>query len=174
MKIENKLLFEILDETHYTTTQTAVKEYSIFKTEFKDILGFDELTGGSVALQKGHQPRALYDELPTVSILKDNGYSIILLDESGIGKQLDCLIDGILSEIKLVKTFSYRSLKEDFYEAHKKGAKRLVVTISTETDRTALETVLKRIAHNPFVNQINDIFLIFEHKLERHQLSDFK
>jgi hypothetical protein len=174
MKIDNKLLFENLDETHYTTAKTAAKEYSIFKTEFKNVLGFDSITGGVVALQKGHQPRALYDELPTVTILKSNGHFVILLDESGFGKQLDCLIDGIFSEIKLVKTFSYRSLKEDFYEAHKKGAKRLVVTISTETDRTALEIVLKRIAHNPFVNQINDIFLIFENKLERHQLSDFK
>jgi hypothetical protein len=174
MTIENKLLFENLDNRYYKTAKTAVKEYSIFRTEFKDVLGFDDVTGGSVALQKGHQPRALYDELPTVSILKDNGHAVILLDESGFGKQLDCLIDGILSEIKLVKTFSYRSLKEDFYEAHKKGAKRLVVTISTETDRTALEIVLKRIAHNPFVNKINDVFLIFEGDLERHKLSDFK
>lgn len=53
-----KLLFENLDATHYTTTEAAVKEYSIFKTYFKDVLGYDETTGGSVALQKGHQPRA--------------------------------------------------------------------------------------------------------------------
>jgi hypothetical protein len=169
-----KLLFENLDDRHYITTEAAVKEYAIFKTDFKDVLGYDETTGGSVALQKGHQPRALYDELPSVLILKNDGYSVILLDESGIGKQLDCLVDGVLSEIKLVKTFSYRSLKEDFYEAHKKGAKRLILTISTETNRETVGIVLKRIANNLFVNKINDIFLIFDSKLERLKLSDFK
>jgi uncharacterized protein with FMN-binding domain len=174
MKTENELLFENLDERHYTTTAAAVVEYAIFKANFKDVLGYDEQTGGSVALQKGHQPRALYDELSTALILKKSGHTVILLDESGIGKQLDCLVDGTLSEIKLVKTFSYRSLKEDFYEAHKKGAKRIVLTISTETDRITLISVLKRIANNPFVNQINDIFLIFENKLDKCKLSDFK
>ncbi|MDZ7876667.1 MAG: hypothetical protein U5L45_03310 [Saprospiraceae bacterium] len=106
--------------------------------------------------------------------MKDAGYSIILLDESGIGKQLDCLVNGVLSEIKLVKTFSYRSLKEDFYEAHKKGAKRLILTISTEMDKETVAIVLKRIANNSFVNKINDIFLILNNKLERLKLSDFK
>ena len=169
-----KLLFEDLIETHYTTTEAAVKEYSIFKTDFQDVLGYDETTGGSIALQKGHQPRALYDELPTALILKNVGYSVILLDESGIGKQVDCLVDGVLSEIKLVKTFSHRSLKDDFYEAHKKGAKRLILTISTDTSRETVTIVLKRIANNPFVNKINDIFLILDNKLERLTLSDFK
>jgi hypothetical protein len=169
-----KLLFENLDQTHCITTKAAVREYAIFKTDFKDVLGYDETTGGSIALQKGHQPRALYDELPTALILKNDGYSVILLDESGIGKQLDCLVDGVLSEIKLVKTFSYRSLKDDFYEAHKKGAKRLILTISTDTKRETVTIVLKRIANNPFVNKVNDIFLIFDNKLERLTLSDFK
>lgn len=116
----------------------------------------------------------MYDELPTTLILKNEGYSVILLDESGIGKQLDCTVDGVLSEIKLVKTFSHRSLKDDFYEAHKKGAKRLILTISTKTKRETVTIVLKRIANNPFVNKINDVFLIFDNKLERLKLSDFK
>ena len=125
-------------------------------------------------MQHGHQPAALVDELPTVAILKNNGHAVILLDETGMGKHLDCTVDGILSEIKRVKTFSFRSIKEDFYEAHKKGAVRIIIHIATPIERTALATVLKRIAYNPLVNKIDDLFIIFENILEKHQLSNFK
>jgi hypothetical protein len=63
MKTVNQLLFENLDHTHYTDTKTASKEYEIFNHAFKDVLGYDEKTGGCLALQKGHQPAALVDEL---------------------------------------------------------------------------------------------------------------
>ncbi|MDZ7876666.1 MAG: hypothetical protein U5L45_03305 [Saprospiraceae bacterium] len=48
-----KLQFENLDDTHYITTKAAVKEYAIFSTNFKDVLGYDETTEGSVAFKKG-------------------------------------------------------------------------------------------------------------------------
>lgn len=174
MKTYNKLLFENLDTTHYTTTQDAVSEYRIFKSQFDNVLGYDSETDGFVVLQKGHQPGALEDELLSVQILKNNGHAVILLNELGEGKHLDCTVDGVPSEIKRVKTFSVRSLKEDFYEAHKKGAKRIVLHITTQTERINLILVLKRIANNPFVNKLDDFFLIYEDKLEKHLLSNFK
>jgi hypothetical protein len=173
-KTVNELLFENLDATHYTTAKQAVADYSIFKRKFTQILGYDKITDGSVALQKGHQRGALEDELPSVQILKNNGLSVILLNELGVGKHLDCTVDGVPSEIKCVRTLSFRSLKEDFYEAHKKGAKRIILHIAIKTEREILIIVLKRIANNPLVNKLNDFFLIYEDKLEKHQLSDFK
>jgi hypothetical protein len=93
----NEQLFENLDDNHYTSARAAIKEYSVFENDFQDVLGYNLLTGGSVALQKGHQPKALLDELPTAAILKSNGHTVILIDETGKGKQLDCTIDGVLS-----------------------------------------------------------------------------
>jgi hypothetical protein len=174
MKTNNKLLFENLDATHYTATQDAVSEYRIFKRQFDSVLGYDSGTDGYVALQKGHQPGALVDELPCVQILKNNGHAVVLLNELGEGKHLDCTVDGVPSEIKRVKTFSLRSLKEDFYEAHKKGAKRIVIHITAQAERADLILVLRRIANNPFVNKLDDFFLIYKDVLEKHLLSSFK
>ena len=174
MEITHKILFENLDSTHYTSTKEAINEYRIFKRQFSDLLGYDEKTNGFVALQRGHQRGALPDELPSVAILKDNGHAVILLAELGEGKHLDCTIDGMPSELKCVKTFTIRSIKEDFYGAYKKGAIRIVVHIDVPIERIALNTVLKRVAYNPLVNKIKDVFLIFENKLERYQLDDFK
>ena len=83
------------------------------------------------------------------------------------------MIDGVASEIKDVKTLTYRSLKDDFKESLKKGAKRVVLVVN-KVDREVLKEILKRIAHNPFTNQIDDLFLIVDGKLEKCQLSQFK
>ena len=83
MKTAHKLLFENLNATHYTSAKEAVIEYRIFKHQFRTVLGYDEKTDGFVALQQGHQPGALLDELPTVAILKNNGHAVVLLNEVG-------------------------------------------------------------------------------------------
>ena len=93
MKTTHEIQFENLDSSYYTSAREAAKEYRIFKYHFRDLLGYDEKTGGFVALQQGHQHGALTDELPSVAILKDNGHAVILIDESGEGKHLDCTID---------------------------------------------------------------------------------
>lgn len=107
MKTNNQLLFENLDKKHYVTTETAEKEFPIFKNDFKNdfknVLGYDADTDGSVALQKGHQREALRNELPMTIVLKDNGHAVILLSEVGNGKHPDALVDGILSEFKQVQ-----------------------------------------------------------------------
>lgn len=173
MKTANKQLFDDLDNTHYKDTAEAVKEYFIFKKYFKESLGYNMQSDGYLVLQKGHQPKALLDELPTVLLLKNEGFAVVLLDETGVGKKVDALINGIASEIKDVKTLSYRSLKDDFKESLKKGAKRVVLVVN-KIDREILKAILKRIAHNPFTNQIDDLFLIIDGKLEKYQLNQFK
>ena len=173
MKTANKLLFDDLDNTHYKNAPDASKDYFVFKKYFKESLGYDNQSGGYLALQKGHQPKALLDELPTALLLKKEGFAVVLLNETGEGKKVDALIDGVASEIKDVKTLTYRSLKDDFKESLKKGAKRVVLVVN-KVDREVLKEILKRIAHNPFTNQIDDLFLIVDGKLEKCQLSHFK
>ena len=176
-KMLNKFLFDHLDRsTHYITAEAAVTEYHrIFsKDRFDEVLGYDEKTDGFVALQHRHQPMALIDELPTVAILKDKGHAVILLDESGEGRHSDCLIDGVISELKCVKTLSIRSVKEHFQRAYKQGAKRIVIHIVAQAERETLMVILKRVACNNLANQIDDVFLIFENELEKHKLNDFK
>jgi hypothetical protein len=58
------------------------------------------LTSGFLALQKRHQPHALFYELPLAIMLKKEGHAVILLDESGKEKQIDATIDGILFDMK--------------------------------------------------------------------------
>ena len=176
-KMLNKFLFDHLDRsTHYVTAEAAVTEYyRIFiRDRFNKVLGYDEKTDGFVALQHRHQPMALIDELPTVAILKDKGHAVILLDESGEGRHSDCLIDGVISELKCVKTLSYSSVKKHFQKAYKQGATRIVIHIVAQTERETLMVILKRVACNDLANQINDVFLIFENELEKHKLNDFK
>lgn len=174
MKALNEILFENLDDSHYTTTETAVKEYYIFRTNFKDLLGYDARTGGSVALQKGHEWAPLAHELPTAAVLKEHGHAVILLNELGDGKHADALVDGILSEFKQVRKMSIRAIKEDFYEARKKGATKIVLDIKDAEQRVPLFELLKRIANNPMVNELQDVFLIFDGQLERVVLSSLK
>ena len=174
METTHQLLFENLNADFYTTTSEAVKEYHIFKNSYKNLLGRDAETGGCVALQKGHEWTALVNELHTVSVLKDTGHTVILLSEQGEGKHADALVDGILSEFKQVRKLTIRALKEDFYEARKKGAKRIVLEIKDTSEIILLFELLKRIAYNPMVNELQDVFLIMDDILEKVVLKDLK
>lgn len=174
MKTVNQLVFENLDDSHYTTTTAAAKEYNIFKNNFKDVLGYDDKTNGSLALQKGHEWLPLLHELPTAVILKNNGHAVVLISELGEGKHADALVDGILSEFRQVRKMTIRAIKEDFYEARKKGAKKIVLDIKDASERDTLFELLKRIASNPMVNQLQDVFLIVDGKLEKFILKDLK
>jgi phosphopantetheine adenylyltransferase len=174
MKTVNQLLFENLTDNHYTNTAMAVEEYHIFKQNFKTVLGYDEKTDGSVAIQKNHAWAALINELHIAQVLKENGHSVILLSEIGVGKHADATVDGILSEFKQVRKLTIRSLKEDFYEARKKGAKCIVLEIKDTSDREFLFELLKRIANNPMVNELQDVFLVLNDTLERWVLKDLK
>jgi hypothetical protein len=174
MKTVNKLLFENLDDSHYTNTAAAIKEYPIFKYAFKGVLGFDENTDGYVALQKGHQREALSSELPTAIVLKAYGHGVILLPEVGNNKHPDALIDGIVSEFKQVRKLTIRALKDDFYESRKKGTTRIVLEIPEAPELDTLFVLLKRLAHNPMVNELQDVFLVIDGKLEKVFLKNLK
>lgn len=152
----------------------AATEYHIFKHSFKDILGYDEQTDGSLAVQKGHEWLPLAHELPTAAVLKANGHAVVLISELGEGKHADALVDGILTEFKQVRKMTIRAIKEDFYETRKKGAKKIVLDIKDASERDTLFALLKRIANNPMVNDLQDVFLIFDGQLEKVILKDFK
>jgi hypothetical protein len=174
MKTVNQVLFENLTDNHYTDTAAAVQEYHIFKYAFKDVLGYNTKTNGSVALQKGHAWAALINELHIAEVLKQGGHSVVLLSEIGEGKHVDATVDGILSEFKQVRKLTIRALKEDFYEARKKGAKTIVLDIKDTSQRVLLFELLKRIANNPIVNELQDVFLVLDNTLERWTLKNLK
>lgn len=174
MKTNNQLLFENLDDTHYTTAAAAAKEYNIFKHSFNDALGYDEASDGSLALQKGHEWLPLAYELPTAIVLKNNGHAVVLISELGEGKHADAWVDDILSEFKQVRKMTIRAIKEDFYEARKKGAKRIVLDVKEASQRDTLFQLLHRIANNPMVNELQDVFIIVNGQLERVVLKDLK
>jgi hypothetical protein len=174
MKTVNQLLFENLGDNHYTTTHQATKEYHIFRHNYKNVLGYSERTDGSVALQKGHAWAALVNELHIAEVLKEYGHSVVLLSEVGGGKHADATVDGILCEFKQVRKLTIRALKEDFYEARKKGAKTIVLDIKYTSEPILLFDLLKRIAHNPMVNELQDVFLVLDNVLKRVALKDLK
>ena len=92
----------------------------------------------------------------------------------GSGKHADATVDGILSEFKQVRKLTIRALKEDFYEARKKGAKKIVLDIIDTSERALLFDLLKRVANNPMVNELQDVFLVLGDTLERSKLKDLK
>jgi hypothetical protein len=174
MKTVNQLLFENLSDNHYTTTIEAVHEYHIFKHHFEGVIGYNANTDGSVVLQKGHAWAALVNELHIAEVLKEHGHSVVLLSEMGDGKHADATVDGILTEFKQVRKLTIRALKEDFYEARKKGAKKIVLDIMDVTKHALLFDLLKRVANNPMVNELQDVFLVLGNELERLTLKDLK
>lgn len=176
MKTKKEQLFDSLDVTHYKSVVEAKSEYYIFKNQFKDVLGYDNISGGFAALQKGHQPGALLDELPIVSILKNNGYAVILLDETGKDKRVDALINGLMFDFKNLRSATniFQRIKKDCQSALDKGALNVLIHINLELSLEELITILKRLAHSPQVNRLDKFWCIWEGKLFTFELADFK
>ena len=172
----NKFLFENLDNTHYTNAEAAAKEYEIFNHEFKDILGYNEHTGGSVVLQKGHQPAGLPDELPITLLLKEAGHFVILLDETGKGKQIDALIDGSTFELKNLRnaTNVFQRIKKDCQSALSKGTENVVININVALDKEELIVILRRLAKSPQVKGLKIFWCIMDSKLLKFDMSNFQ
>lgn len=133
-------------------------------------------SNGFLALQKGHQPHALVYELPLALILKNEGHAVILLDESGKGKQVDATIDAVLFEMKdMSHTVNYfERLKKNLRETLKKGCKNIVISIKGNTSIESINAILHRLAHQPETKHIDNIWFSFEGELYKHKLCDFQ
>lgn len=162
MKTINEILFERLDNTHYTIAKAATQEYDIFKHQFKDVLGYDKETDGCVVLQKGHQPGALADELPIAVFLKKTGHFVVLLDETGKGKQIDAFVDGATFEMKNLRNAinTFQRIKKDCQSALSKGTNNVVIYINVPLDKEALIVILHRLAKSPQVKGLGKFWCI--------------
>ena len=176
MEHNNAIVFGNLDDRHLINAEKAREKYAIFETEYQDALGFDVISNGFLALQKGHQPHALAYELPLALILKREGHAVILLDESGKGKQIDATIDGVLFEMKdMSHTVNYfERLKKNLRDTLKKGCKNVVISIKGNTSIESLNIILHRLAHQQETQPIDNVWFSFEDRLFKHKLSDFK
>lgn len=174
MKTVNKILFESLDDTHYTNSKSAIKKYEIFKHEFKDVLGYDEDTDGCVVLQKGHQPGALLDELPITVFLKKAGHFVILLDETGKGKQIDAFVDGSTFEMKNLRnaTNAFQRIKKDCQSALSKGTNNVIIHVNIPLNREELIIILYRLARSPQVKGLIKFWCILNGKLLKFNLME--
>jgi hypothetical protein len=172
----NKLLFNNLNDTCYTNAQAASAEYGIFKYAFKYALGYDENSDGCIILQKGHQPAALIDELPITVLLKETGHFVVLLDESGKGKQIDALIDGSFFELKNLRnaTNVFQRIKKDCQNALSKGAQNVIININVALNEAELKVILRRLAKSPQVEKLKMFWCILDMELWKFDLSDFK
>lgn len=172
----NEFTFHGLGYQYYTDGENAKKEYFIFENNYLDALGFDVLSNGFLALQKGHEPDALSYELPLALMLKKEGHAVILLDESGKGKQIDATIDGILFEMKdMSHTINYfERLKKNLRSALKKGSTNIAISISGNISLENIKVILHRLAHQPETKFIENIWFTLDGVLYRHHLSDFK
>jgi hypothetical protein len=176
MNNANELIFKKLDYRHYTSSDNAQSEYTIFVDNYKNALGFDEVSGGFLALQKRHQPHALFYELPLALILKREGHAVILLDESGKGKQIDVSIDGILFDMKdMSHTINYfERLIKNLRDTLKKDCLNAAISIAGNVSLEKIQDILHRLAHQPQTKYIDNIWFTLEDKLYRHKLSDFE
>ncbi len=174
MKTINKILFESLDDTHYTNSESAIKEYEIFKYQFKNVLGYDDNTDGCVALQKGHQAGALPDELPITVFLKKTGHFVILLDETGGGKQIDAFVDGSTFEMKNLRsaTNAFQRIKKDCQSALSKGTNNVVILINIPLNIEELIIILHRLAKSPQVKGLVKFWCILNGELLKFNLTD--
>ena len=114
-----------------------------FKEIFPDALGYDEITDGFIAIHIGHSRSSLHLEIPACLVLKNVGYAIILLEESGFHKSPDVQINGIAFEIKYIS--KAKNLKNAFvhqFRTAKRKSENLLLHIDqpvkTEQLRSAL------------------------------------
>ncbi len=102
MSKTNLRLFEELPEHEYCTSNQVAASFFNGTDLFPNIFGFDEKTGGFVAIHRSHSATGLEHELPVCSILKRSGFGILLLEEAGEFSRPDAVIKDKLFEIKRI------------------------------------------------------------------------
>lgn len=176
METKNKQIFDSLDDTHFKSASKAENEFNIFKDLYRRTLGYDSFSDGFVVLQKGHQPLALSDELPIANILKKEGFGVILLDETGLGKQADALIDGQIFDFKNLRntTNYFQRIKKNCQNVVKKNCTNVVMLIDKDFSDEDLIIQLRRLAGSPQIKGIEKIWFVVKSQLLRFELADFK
>lgn len=105
IKQKNKLVFDSYPETDYVkkAAKSKFERFLRSKPELKEVIGYDDKSGGYVVVHKKHNARALQQELPICKILKDKGYQIELRDEANLANTIDTEIRAGLYELKNIE-----------------------------------------------------------------------
>lgn len=102
VKKTNRDLFEDLPvDVYLKSVESAAKVFRDL-VNYPDSLGFDDYSGGYLALHRGHAPSGFEFEIPVCVFLKKAGFGVVLLEELPHTKCIDAEIDGILFEIKQI------------------------------------------------------------------------
>lgn len=163
MKKTNILILENLQREGYFISNNTAKVRFKELTNYPNALGFDEQSGGYLALHKGHQPGGIADEINACLILKSKGYCVVLLDESAkSGIEPDVRINGKIYDIKrLHKARDSRNrISRLFEKTSRLGIDKIALHIdqsikSGEIVAFLAEAMARR-------TKINELLLIYE------------
>lgn len=102
VKKTNRDLFEELPVEKYFKSVEAAAKFFREITRYPDSLGFDQNSGGYLAMHRGHAPSGFEFEIPVCVFLKKAGFGVVLLEELPHTRSVDAKIDGVLFEIKQI------------------------------------------------------------------------
>lgn len=152
----NRQTFADLPETRYFKTNEQAEKQVKKMRAFPGALGFDDETGGFIALHKLHSAAALPDEMPACLILKNLGFGLELLDETGGIFVPDLKIGNRYFELKRMSRAQnlLGAVHQHFQHAHRK-ADNLILHIDQPVDRFLLrEAILEATKNYPAIRQV--------------------
>lgn len=137
-----RLIFDNYAPNQYAKTAEQAAGRFRGAAQWADVLGYEPVTGGFVVLHKKHMP-ALADEMPVLSILKQRGAMLELLDESG-SNPYDLFWDGNFWDIKRMSraTNPANAIDRMFRDAKHRGKTKLLIHIDQDVADSVLADAL--------------------------------
>ena len=116
------------------------------------------------------------DELPIAQLLKNKGYPVVLLDESGRNKQPDAMIEGQIFDFKNLRTTTnyFQRIKKDCQNVLGKECFNVIISLDKDFSDEELNGMIRRLAGNPQVNRLEKVWFILNNQLLKFDLSDYK
>jgi len=143
MKPPHLQIFEDLPaHEFFKTSKKAAKTFKIMG-DYPDALGYDEETGGFLALHRRHSATGLEQELGVCLYLKSLGFAVTLLEEAGSFIAADVQIGTEIFEIKRISNARNieRAVVFQFRTAYRKS-KNLILHIEQRVEFGSLRNAL--------------------------------
>lgn len=143
MKPLHLQIFEALPaHEFFKTSKEAAKTFKIIEN-YPDALGYDEETGGFLALHRKHSATGLEQELGVCLYLKSLGFAVMLLKEAGSFIAADVQIGTEIFEIKRIAKARNieRAVIFQFRTAYRKS-KNLILHIEQRVEFSSLRNAL--------------------------------
>lgn len=164
-KAMNKLRFESLEQEGFIIDNQKV-DYKRFKhLKNRNALGYDNQSGGYLALHPEHEPDALSKEIDACLILKNEGYRCELLSEQN-GNRVDIMLNDKVYDIKQVSNASNPSARivEHFRFTYKKSDK-IILHLTQFISEADLKTAFKN-AQRKYPSIIECITIDMNNKID--------